>query len=98
MKKIFFLLGRSLTTVFNVIFTYLILGQKTTTRAILCCVTIIFGFWLGIDQENESGSLSISGKIYLFFNGRKLKKVQAKKLVKSNIQKKFSVKLLLWQF
>ena len=54
-------LGRSLTTVFNVIFTYLILGQKTTTRAILCCVTIIFGFWLGIDQENESGSLSISG-------------------------------------
>ena len=60
--KIFFSpSGRSLTTVFNVIFTYLILGQKTTTRAILCCVTIIFGFWLGIDQENESGSLSISG-------------------------------------
>jgi len=60
----FYYIGRSLTTVFNVIFTYLILGQKTTTRAILCCVTIIFGFWLGIDQENESGSLSISGTIY----------------------------------
>merc|ERR1712018_763538 len=60
----FYYIGRSLTTVFNVIFTYLILGQKTTTRAILCCVTIIFGFWLGIDQENESGSLSISGTLY----------------------------------
>merc|ERR1712077_94401 len=60
----FYYIGRSLTTVFNVLFTYVILGQKTTTRAILCCVTIIFGFWLGIDQENESGSLSISGTIY----------------------------------
>ena len=69
-KKI--ILGRSLTTVFNVIFTYLILGQKTTTRAIMCCVTIIFGFWLGIDQENESGSLSISGKIYIFFYLQKI--------------------------
>merc|ERR1719510_2646399 len=33
----FYYIGRSLTTVFNVIFTYLILGQKTTTRAISCC-------------------------------------------------------------
>ena len=30
----------------------------------MCCATIIFGFWLGIDQENESGSLSVSGTLY----------------------------------
>ena len=53
-----------MTTVFNVIFTYLILGQKTSMSAVMCCATIIFGFWLGIDQENESGSLSVSGTLY----------------------------------
>ena len=51
----FYYIGRSLTTVFNVCFTYLILGQKTSFRAILCCGVIIVGFWLGVDQENNSG-------------------------------------------
>ena len=48
---IFKFLGRSLTTVFNVFFTYIILGQKTSFRAIVCCVIIIFGFWLGIGKN-----------------------------------------------
>jgi len=60
----FYYIGRSLTTVFNVAFTYLILGQKTSVRAISCCFIIILGFWLGVDQENNSGSLSFSGTIY----------------------------------
>jgi disulfide bond formation protein DsbB len=51
----FYYIGRSLTTVFNVALTYLILGQKTSTSAIVCCFVIIAGFWLGIDQESESG-------------------------------------------
>jgi len=60
----FYYIGRSLTTVFNVAFTYLILGQKTSMRAIFCCFVIILGFWLGVDQENDSGSLSMSGTVY----------------------------------
>ena len=51
----FYYVGRSLTTVFNVAFTYLILGQKTSVRAILCCFIILLGFWLGVDQESNSG-------------------------------------------
>ncbi|XP_017889488.1 GDP-fucose transporter 1 isoform X2 [Ceratina calcarata] len=60
----FYYIGRSLTTVFNVIFTYLILGQKTSTGCIACCAFIVFGFWLGVDQEHVAGSLSVLGTIF----------------------------------
>ncbi|KAF7404896.1 hypothetical protein HZH66_003802 [Vespula vulgaris] len=59
----FYYLGRSLTTVFNVIFTYTILGEKTSMKCIICCGIIILGFWLGVDQENIAGSLSVYGTI-----------------------------------
>ncbi|MCL4123265.1 UNVERIFIED_CONTAM: hypothetical protein GTU68_060299 [Idotea baltica] len=60
----FYYVGRSLTTVFNVIFTYLILGEKTSGKAIICCFIIICGFWLGVDQEDATGSLSVLGVIF----------------------------------
>ena len=60
----FYYIGRSLTTVFNVIFTYLILGQKTSIRAIFCCFIIILGFWLGVDQESSSGTFSTFGTFF----------------------------------
>ncbi|KAF7995808.1 hypothetical protein HCN44_006915 [Aphidius gifuensis] len=60
----FYYIGRSLTTVFNVIFTYLILGQKTSNGCIICCGVIVAGFWLGVDQEHMSGSLSIAGTFF----------------------------------
>ncbi|XP_076630909.1 GDP-fucose transporter nac [Colletes latitarsis] len=60
----FYYVGRSLTTVFNVIFTYLILGQKTSIKCIACCGFLVIGFWLGVDQENIAGSLSIVGTIF----------------------------------
>ncbi|KAF0305930.1 GDP-fucose transporter 1 [Amphibalanus amphitrite] len=60
----FYYIGRSLTTVFNVICTYLILGQKTSFQSIACCGVIIFGFLLGVDQEGVVGSLSIAGVAY----------------------------------
>jgi GDP-fucose transporter C1 len=60
----FYFVGRSLTTVFNVLLTYLILGQKTSIQAITCCLIIIFGFFLGVDQENVSGSLSLIGVLF----------------------------------
>src|SRR3990167_9090606 len=33
----FYQVGRSLTVIFSVIFTYVFLGQKTSFRALLCC-------------------------------------------------------------
>merc|ERR1712086_421851 len=60
----FYYIGRSLTTVFNVLMTYFILGQKTSLGAIACCGAIVGGFYLGVDQEDASGSFSLSGTIY----------------------------------
>ena len=58
------ILHRSLTTVFNVLMTYFILGQKTSLSAIACCGVIVGGFYLGVDQEDAAGSFSLSGTIY----------------------------------
>ncbi|XP_050527258.1 GDP-fucose transporter 1 [Daktulosphaira vitifoliae] len=60
----FYYVGRSLTTVFNVILSYLILGQVTSKKCFICCFIIIFGFFLGIDQENISGSFSLVGTVF----------------------------------
>lgn len=60
----FYYVGRSLTTVFNVVCTYLILGQRTSARAIICCLVIVAGFLMGVDQEDASGTLSVLGVIY----------------------------------
>ncbi|XP_055684722.1 GDP-fucose transporter 1 [Lutzomyia longipalpis] len=60
----FYYVGRSLTTVFNVIFSFLLLQQKTSGRCIMCCVAIIAGFWLGVDQESLTDSFSLIGTIY----------------------------------
>ena len=46
----FYYIGRSLTTVFNVLLTYFILGQKTSLAAVTCCAVILAGFYLGVDQ------------------------------------------------
>ena len=51
----FYYIGRSLTTVFNVVCVYVILGQTTSFKAIICCLVIIGGFFLGVDQEDVSG-------------------------------------------
>lgn len=51
----FYYVGRSLTTVFNVIFSYVILRQTTNLQCILCCGLIVSGFWLGVDQESLTG-------------------------------------------
>uniref|UniRef100_A0A8C5D3E2 GDP-fucose transporter 1-like n=1 Tax=Gouania willdenowi TaxID=441366 RepID=A0A8C5D3E2_GOUWI len=60
----FYTVGRSLSTVFNVLLSYVILRQPTSPRAQLCCGVIIGGFWLGVDQENVSGALSWWGVFY----------------------------------
>ncbi|KAL2089062.1 hypothetical protein ACEWY4_015961 [Coilia grayii] len=60
----FYTVGRSLSTVFNVIFTYTIIKQTTSVRALLCCGVILGGFWLGVDQEGVAGSLSWTGVLF----------------------------------
>lgn len=54
----FYNIGRSLTTVFNVLFTYSILKEKTSPKALLCCACIIGGFF----SRNRSGK---SGRFFI---------------------------------
>ncbi|RNA39546.1 GDP-fucose transporter 1-like [Brachionus plicatilis] len=60
----FYMVVRSLTTVFNVILTYIFFGEKTSHKALGCCAIIITGFLMGIDQEKGLGSLSIAGVFF----------------------------------
>lgn len=60
----FYTVARSLVTIFSIIFTYFILGKKTSIPALLTCSVIISGFFLGVNQEGEVGSLSVIGTIY----------------------------------
>lgn len=47
--------------VFLQICTFVILGQKTSLKAMVCCGIIIGGFLVGVDQEGTSGELSYMG-------------------------------------
>lgn len=60
----FYNVGRSLTTVFNVSLSYFVLKQTTSFKAIMCCIIIIGGFLLGVNQEGSLGTLSYMGVIY----------------------------------
>lgn len=60
----FYYVGRSLTTVFNVILSFVLLGQRTSTKCIACCLIIVCGFWLGVDQESLTESFSLKGTIF----------------------------------
>lgn len=60
----FYNVGRSLTTVFNVICSYVILGQRTSLKALFCCGIIIGGFLMGVDQEGSAGDLSYVGIVF----------------------------------
>ncbi|KAM9366291.1 GDP-fucose transporter 1 isoform 2-T2 [Symphorus nematophorus] len=60
----FYTIGRSLSTVFNVLLSYIILKQTTSYRALICCGVILGGFWLGVDQEGVAGSLSWTGVFF----------------------------------
>ncbi|XP_068580467.1 GDP-fucose transporter 1 isoform X2 [Cebidichthys violaceus] len=60
----FYTVGRSLSTVFNVLLSYVVLKQTTSIQAIGCCGIILGGFWLGVDQEGMTGSLSWIGVFF----------------------------------
>jgi len=47
----FYQVARSLTIIFSIIFTYLIMGKKTTWAEIKPCLVVVFGFILGVKGE-----------------------------------------------
>lgn len=47
----FYQVARSLTIVFNVAFDFIILGQRTSAAAMLCCMLVVCGFVLGNHEE-----------------------------------------------
>lgn len=60
----FYYVGRSLTTVFNVLMSWLVLRQATSFSCCCCCALIIAGFLLGCDQESLTASFSLIGTIF----------------------------------
>lgn len=60
----FYQVARSLTLIFVVIFSLLILKKPVSYKIWICCFIIGCGFGLGVDQENLSGTLSIAGVVF----------------------------------
>ncbi|XP_064642678.1 GDP-fucose transporter-like isoform X4 [Lineus longissimus] len=60
----FFQVARSLTLIFTVIFSALILGKPQSKQTIGCCLIVVSGFCLGVNQEGIAGTLSYRGVIY----------------------------------
>lgn len=60
----FYFIVRSLATVFNVFLSYLLLGQTTSFKAILCCGIIVTGFCMGVAKENVLVGLSVLGVVF----------------------------------
>lgn len=60
----FYYVGRSLTTIFNVILSYTFLKERQSVNSIICCSVIIFGFFLGVDQESVTETFSLIGTIF----------------------------------
>eukprot|EP01084_Bolivina_argentea_P019159 35633_1 len=47
----FYQVARSMTIVFNIVFTYLLLRKTTNRASIACCITIVVGYLMGCDGE-----------------------------------------------
>lgn len=60
----FYYIGRSLTTIFNVVLAYAFLKERQSVQSILCCGVIVGGFWLGVEQESLTDTFSSIGTIY----------------------------------
>lgn len=60
----FYYVGRSLTTIFNVLLSYIFLKERQSYKSVICCAVIIGGFLLGVDQESLTESFSLIGTIF----------------------------------
>eukprot|EP00081_Caenorhabditis_elegans_P026333 NP_509825.2 Nucleotide Sugar TransPorter family [Caenorhabditis elegans] len=62
----FYYVGRSITTVFTVILTYVFFGDNSTKGVNVSCLVILIGFGIGSDQESQD-PLTTSGVLYGMF-------------------------------
>lgn len=60
----FFQIARSMTLIFTVIFSAVILRKYASMKAVFCCLIVVAGFFLGVDQEKVAGTLSVKGVGY----------------------------------
>lgn len=60
----FFQVARSMTLIFTVIFSSIILRRVSSLPVWLCCLVVAAGFFLGVDQEKVAGTLSTIGVFY----------------------------------
>lgn len=74
----FYQVARSLTIVFNIIFDFMILGQRTSLPAMLCCAMVVSGFLLGNQQEIrwslEGVIFGVAGSFFVAMNAIFVKK------------------------
>jgi GDP-fucose transporter C1 len=75
----FYQIARGLTTCFNVLLSILILGERTSKRAIGCCFLILAGFYLGVDNEVHFTLLGtlfgVGSSLFVCLNAMYTKKV-----------------------
>lgn len=60
----FYQVARSLTLIFVVVFSVVLLKKSVSWRVVACCLVVACGFVLGVDQESLSGTLSVGGVIF----------------------------------
>lgn len=60
----FYQVARSFTLVFTIVLSASMLKQPLTWKVSLACLFIVIGYVIGIDEENNIGTLSIWGIIY----------------------------------
>ena len=60
----FYQVARSFTIIFTIVLSSVVLRRGLTWRAIAACGLVVSGFFIGIDQEDVSGTLSVFGIIY----------------------------------
>ncbi|EDQ91067.1 uncharacterized protein MONBRDRAFT_18313 [Monosiga brevicollis MX1] len=60
----FYNVGRSLTTIFNVLLSFFMLQQRTSMPALLMCGVIVAGFFVGVNKEQEQADLTMAGIMY----------------------------------
>ncbi len=74
----FYKVARSLTIVFNVIFDFIILGQRTSLSAIACCGLVVSGFLLGNNLELrwslQGVTFSVTSSFFIAMNAIYMKK------------------------
>ncbi|CAL1531295.1 unnamed protein product [Lymnaea stagnalis] len=86
----FYQVARSLTLIFVITLSILLLHEKMTSKVVLSCLFIIMGFYIGVDEEILSNGVHPVGVVYAIvasllaaFCGIFFKRIQKIKLLSS---------------